>query len=333
MEAIPALAACIIISFIFSRLAKAAGVSVVIGLIAAGLFIGFPAVSGILAGDNAELIFGLGNIGFLLLMLLAGLEVSWSMLYRERKDALILALFAAFVPLFMGTAAMLLLGFPLLTSITVGACMSITAEATKARLLMEFGKLETRIGSLMMGAGILDDLLGLGLFLVLVYLATGTMFSRESLLVLGAIGSFFLGIAIHRIFSRETAHIKAFERLALALIVPFFFVSMGMHFDLYSLLLNPVVLAAVLSISVLGKITGSLLTKRFNNFTFQQLYLVGWGMNSRGAVELALAFIAFRAGFITAELYSALVLMALFTTVLFLVVFRGIVSKNPGIMD
>jgi hypothetical protein len=56
-------------------------------------------------------------------------------------------------------------------------------------------------------------------------------------------------------------------------------------------------------------------------------------MNSRGALELALALVAFRTGLIHVKLYSALIVMALVTTLVFPFVVTGMIRRDPSIMD
>jgi len=56
-------------------------------------------------------------------------------------------------------------------------------------------------------------------------------------------------------------------------------------------------------------------------------------MNSRGAIELAFALIAFRTDLISADIYSSLIIMALITTIAFPFVIAPIIRKNPRIMD
>jgi Kef-type K+ transport system membrane component KefB len=81
-----------------------------------------------------------------------------------------------------------------------------------------------------------------------------------------------------------------------------------------------------------GKIMGSLSAKLFTRLSLKQLYLVGWGMNSRGAVELAIAFLALQAGLVSVNVYSSLIIMALATTIIFPFIFRRMVKKDPEIM-
>jgi len=323
---------CITLSFLFTTLAKKLNISAVVGLIVSGIILGSPSVKKILIGPNTDLIHWLGNLGFLALMFLAGLEISWCLLYKERKDALKVAFFAAFIPLLLGFSVFFVLGFSLATCLIIGISMSITAEATKARVLIEIDKLDTEVGSLMMGAGIIDDVVGLVLFAAVSYFFTGNAATHEFIQTISAIGVFFLGIAVHKIVGRHKKLVLAGERMLLLGVIPFFFYSMGIHFSFQSLFLNTKFLAIILAISIAGKIIGSMIAKPIISLTWKQLYLVGWGMNSRGAVELALALLAFRAGFIERDIYSSLILMALSTTLLFPFVLKRLVKNDPDIM-
>jgi len=323
---------CIAVSFLFTFLAKKLNLSVVIGLILSGVILGSPGIKNAIIGPNEDFVMVLGNLAFFILMFLAGLEISWCMFYKERKDAAAVAFFAAIIPLLLGFFVFLQMGFSIVTCLTVGISMSITAEATKARVLLELGKLDTKLGSLMMGAGILDDMIGLTLFAVISYVFTGKTATHEFIQTLVAIGAFFLGIIVHKLMGREKPLVQKVEKILLTFVIPFFFISMGIHFSFESLFLKPWLAVVVIVLAISGKIAGSLFAKLFIQLSWKQLYLVGWGMNSRGAVELALALLALQAGLIEKDVYSSLVLMALVTTLIFPVVLRRMLEKNPDIM-
>ncbi|MGB6339608.1 MAG: cation:proton antiporter [Candidatus Aminicenantaceae bacterium] len=323
---------CIAVSFLFTVLAKKLNLSVVIGLILSGIILGSPGIKNAIIGPNEDFVMVLGNLAFFILMFLAGLEISWCLLYQERKEATAVTFFAAIVPIILGFIVFLQLGFSLVTCLTVGISMSITAEATTARVLLELDKLNTQVGSLMMGAGIIDDMMGLTLFAVISYIFTGKTATHEFIQTLGAIGAFFLGIVVHKLIGREKPIVTKIEKFLLTFLIPFFFISMGIHFSFESLFLKPWMGVGVIVLAILGKIAGSMLAKPFTQLNWKQLYLVGWGMNSRGAVELALALLALQAGLIEKDVYSSLVLMALVTTLIFPIVLRRMLAKNPDIM-
>ena len=332
MMLIVTLIICLLASFLFTFLAKKLNSSVVVGLIVSGIILGSPLVKSILLEPNTDFILKLGDFGFFTLMFLAGMEISWCMLYEERKEAAAVAFFAAFIPLLLGISIFLALGFSLFTSLAVGISMAITAEATKARVLLELNKLNTQVGSLMMGAGIIDDVFGLSLFALVSYLFTGNIATKEFTNTMVAISAFFLGILVHKFIGREKSIVTYIEKYLLLFLIPFFFIGMGIHFNFQSLILDPWLLIVIISIAIAGKIIGSLFAKPFTVLSWKQLYLVGWGMNSRGAVELAIAFLALRSGLVSVHIYSSLVIMALTTTIIFPFIFRRMIKKDPQIM-
>ena len=127
--------------------------------------------------------------------------------------------------------------------------------------------------------------------------------------------------------------IKYIEKELLLFVVPFFFISIGIHFDFNSLIINPFLVLIIIAIAITGKLLGTFLVKPFTKLSWKQLHLIGWGMNSRGAVELALVLIAFRSGLIPSELYSSLIVMALFTTLIFPFIIVSMIRKDPKLMD
>ena len=321
----------LLVSYLLVWLGRKVKVPSVVMLIIAGLLFNVPFLSGIFISENLMALEILGTIGLFVLMFLAGLEISWCQLYKERKDATFIAFFASIFPFTLGTIVFIAIGFSFFTSAMVGISMSITAEATKARVLIDLGKLRTRLGAAMMGAGIIDDIIGIGLFMAIA-LVFGS-FSKESLVTFGVIGSFFLGILFNRKIRENVMEKNLVEKILLFGIVPFFFISMGIRFDFNSLVLNPLILVLVIFLGIFGKIGGVFLTKNYTKFTNKQLILVGWAMNSRGAIELALALIALNIGLINAELYSSIIVMGLVTTLIFPFIITHMIKKYKKIMN
>ena len=333
MNLIISLISILLFSYLFTLVAKRIKIPSVVALIFAGLIVGFPFICKEIITPNENFIFILGDVGLICLMFLAGLESSWKILSMEKKDAFFISVFAAMVPFLLGFVIFLLLGFSLEISLIAGIVMSITAEATNVGLLLELKKLRTRVGSAMVDAGIIDDVLGLVLFVTVTVLFRTAYVEEDISIIVEAIIAFFIGAILPTDAIEKKSWARYMENILIWIIVPFFFVSMGMHFDLYSLFLNPILLILILVIAISGKIIGTLLTKPFTNFKLKQLYLIGWGMNSRGAIELAIVLIAFRTGLIPVELYSSLVVMALVTTIIFPFVVTRMIKKDPQIMN
>jgi len=322
----------ILFNWLILYLARKLRVPSVVGLIVAGLIIGYQKVSGILISGNPEFFIKLGDAGLICLMFVAGMESSGEKLLQEKKDAALIAISALALPVILGFFVFLALGFSYAASLIVGICAGITAEATKAKVLLELDKLNTRLGSALIGAGIIDDTIGLCLFVAISVMISGGG-EKEELLALGSIFAFFVGLALRRAVGKGHSSLSFLKKSLNWTLVPFFFVSIGMHFELESLVLNPAVITLVMAVAFAGKLLGPFLIKPLCDFSWKQLYLVGWAMNSRGALGLALAFIAFSSGLIETGLYSSLVLTALVTTLIFPFVITWMVKRNPDIME
>ncbi len=79
----------------------------------------------------------------------------------------------------------------------------------------------------MMGVGIVDDLLGLSLFILISYLFLGVIKTEEFMLTVGGILAFLFGILVHKYIGRRTTYISFLEKSFTFLLIPFFFVGMG----------------------------------------------------------------------------------------------------------
>lgn len=322
----------ILVSYVFYEFSRIIKVPSVVGLIVAGIILGYQPISSILIAPNTKIVEIIGDVALICLMLFAGFESSWSRIYKERNDSIKIALFGATVPFLMGFTVFNFFGYSILVSSIIGISMSITAEATKARVLLELKKLRTTVGSAMLGAGIIDDAMALVLFVGITHLLGVINFS-EDIIVTSALIAFFAGVAVQKRFSRKNKTLRVFEKIVMLTIIPFFFISMGLRFEIQSLVINPTILLIIMLIAISGKLLGAFMAKPFTNFTWKQVHLIGWGMNSRGAMELAIVLTAFKASLIPVEIYSSLVVMALLTTLIFPFIITRMIKKYPKLMD
>lgn len=118
---------------------------------------------------------------------------------------------------------------------------------------------------------------------------------------------------------------------------PLFFAAIGLHVDLASIGAIPGFLALLIAVAFLGKLVGAGGVAALTGFRRRSALAVGIGMNARGAVGLIVLSVAFEAGLlkmigsadgIVRHLYSALVLMVVFTTLLTPVLLRFLL---PGL--
>ena len=133
-----------------------------------------------------------------------------------------------------------------------------------------------------------------------------------------AIGAFFAAMMI----TPELIGARAFERLkeacetlTAAVFAPLFLAYQGVQFELQDLA-HPAFTLTLLAAAAGGKLLGGYATGRLLRMSAHEAWGVGIVMNARGVMGLAAANIAFRSGLIDESIYSALLAMALVTTIL-----------------
>ena len=152
-------------------------------------------------GADPTLLF-LGQIGVLILLFDVGLEADLQALARVGPSSLLVALIGIVVPVALGwgAAAWLFPDRPPLVHLFVGATLSATSVGITARVLKDLGVTQSREGQIVLGAAIIDDILGLVLLAVVggVVGASGTAGGSLSALAVAGIlvrAVLFLGAA------------------------------------------------------------------------------------------------------------------------------------------
>ena len=127
-------------------------------------------------------------------------------------------------------------------------------------------------------------------------------------------GGFIVGIMVG-----DSAHLREHNRAVIhdfvtTIFAPVFFASLGLHADFASAFdLRLCVL--VFAIATAAKVVGGTIGSRLGGFRWRQSLSIGFGLNARGAMEIILALIAMDAGLIKVQLFVALVVMALGTSI------------------
>jgi Kef-type K+ transport system membrane component KefB len=153
-----AFAAALFGAKLFGALAERLGQPAVLGELLAGIALG-PSVLGLVPLSDG--VFLLSEIGVVLLLFEVGLETDLEELLRVGAPALVVALAGMVLPFAGGYALTRALGHPALTAVFVGAALTATSIGITARVLSELKVLATREGQIILGAAILDDVLGL----------------------------------------------------------------------------------------------------------------------------------------------------------------------------
>ncbi|MGN0595408.1 MAG: cation:proton antiporter [Hominimerdicola sp.] len=160
----------------------------VVGALCAGVILG-PAVLNVV--QETEFISQLSEIGVIVLMFSAGLETDVQELKKSGKASFIIALAGVLVPL--GGGFLLAKAFGIgsgdnltLQHIFIGIILTATSVSITVETLKELGKLSTRAGNAILGAAIIDDILGIiALTLVTSLADTSVKISTVLLKILG----------------------------------------------------------------------------------------------------------------------------------------------------
>lgn len=159
------LAIIIVAAKLFGILAGKLKAPQVVGEIIAGLVIG-PSILGLV--EESVFLVDMAEIGVVLLMFFAGLETNLKDLMKTGWKALIIAVAGVFVPLVGGSILYFLYyGMPpfgsdeFYTGVFIGVIMTATSVSITVATLQELGKLKDSLGTTIMGAAIIDDVIGI----------------------------------------------------------------------------------------------------------------------------------------------------------------------------
>ncbi len=170
----------------------------VVGMIAAGLLIG-PSCFGIV--EQTEFLTQMAEIGVVLLMFSAGLETNLKDLLRTGPKAFAIACAGVFIPLVLGTIYyMVFYGIDsigsakFLEAVFIGTIMTATSVSITVQTLKELGKINSALGTTIVSAAIIDDVIGIVVLTVVIGFKSGDANVGKTLINIGLF--FALGIII-----------------------------------------------------------------------------------------------------------------------------------------
>ncbi len=134
--------------------------------------------------ELAETIAKLGELGVLLLMFLAGLELHFSEMRQNIRVAALAGLMGVIWPVLLGWGAGLLFGLDQSAAIFLGLTLGATSVSISAQTLIELKALRSRVGLSLLGAAVFDDILIILLLSVFLALQGGGGSSYDVLLII-----------------------------------------------------------------------------------------------------------------------------------------------------
>jgi Kef-type K+ transport systems, membrane components len=312
----------------------------------------------------------LGEIGVLLLMFLAGLELHLSDLAKNTRIAATAGILGVVLPVGLGLLFGELTGMDFNHGLFLGLTLGATSVSISAQVLIELKKIQSKVGLALLGAAVFDDVLVILLLSTFLAFLAGGSGVIEILLVFGKMllflalsvafglwglpwltrltsklpisqnvttlaivilliyglaaellggmaaitGAFIAGLMFAR--TPEKSVIESnLHALAYAFFVPIFFVSIGLSVDLRSMSLETLwIILGISVIAVLGKVIGAGGGALLNKYSWREALQLGIGMVSRGEVGLIIAKLGLDSGYLSSEVFSAIVGMILITT-------------------
>ncbi len=361
------LAAVLVATRIGGDLACRIGQPAVLGELVAGILLG-PSLLGILDPTEPVMVV-LGELGVLLLLFQIGLHTDLKAILRVGAPAAAVGIVGLTIPFVLGIVVLKALGFTGLSAIVAGAALTATSLGISARILSDLGVLNRPEGRVVIGAAVIDDVIGLIILSVVADLALGGEVTPRGVVITAAVAIGFLLVAIVvggrvapslvRIAAAKRKESGPLGALAFAfalamaaaaaaagsamiigaftaglvlhstperkkveyattylghLLVPVFFAMIGAAVDVRSLLHPEALLVGsiLIGVGVFGKVLAG-----YAPFWYRgNKLLIGVAMVPRGEVGLIVAQLGITSGALSPDLFSAVMLMVIGTTLI-----------------
>ena len=288
-EAGPMILAGVLLSLVFIYLASKLGGELsrlvdlppVLGELVAGVVVGVSALhllvfpeTGAVAGDSvvmtilqkiaglnpesiqevftaqSEVISVLAEIGVIILLFEIGLESDLRELQKVGSRAAIVAVVGVVAPFVAGTAGLILIfGMPTIPAVFAGAALTATSIGITSKVLSELGQLKSTEGQIIVGAAVIDDVLGIIVLAVVASLAkTGEVDVTNLIYLIISATAFLLGsIFLGKFFNKSFVAIAEKLQTRGKLVIPALIFAFSMAF-----LANAIHLEAILGAFAAG---------------------------------------------------------------------------------
>lgn len=213
-ELLLALIAIFLAAKVVGELAERLGQPAVLGEIVGGIVVG---VSGFnIVNPHDPTIHLLSELGVILLLFLIGLDTDLKKLIAVGGSATAVAIVGVALPFAGGAILGHLLGFGWMVAIFLGAALTATSVGITARVLSDLGHLQDGESQVVLGAAVVDDVIGLVILTIVSALAQGQelTFLSVTRVIVVAFGFVILAIVIGSMLA--PALIRAIERINMA---------------------------------------------------------------------------------------------------------------------
>lgn len=183
----------------------------VVGALLAGLILG-PAVFNVI--DETDFIKQLAEVGVIVLLFTAGLDSNLSEFKKSGKASFLVAVMGVIIPLIGGTILAYCINDgkvnnvnAFVQNIFIGSVLTATSVSITVETLKELGKVSTSVGNIIVGAAIIDDVLGMLVLTVITSLADSSVSVAMVIFKMVAffIFSIVVGLITYKLFNKWVA--------------------------------------------------------------------------------------------------------------------------------
>ena len=179
---------------LLGELAERIGQPAVLGELVAGVLLG-GSVLGIV-DPNEEVIHLLAEIGVIVLLFEIGLETDLRRLLKVGAASSVVAAVGVAAPFLLGYLVGSYLGLSDLQGVVAGAALTATSVGITARVLADLGRLQEPESQVVLGAAVIDDVIGLIILAVVGQLVAGTEVTAGSVALTTVLAFGFLGVTL-----------------------------------------------------------------------------------------------------------------------------------------
>ena len=288
---------------------KRVNVLTVVGEIVAGIAIGPSIFKWVAFSSDIDHV---AKIGVMLLLFNAGMHINIRELVTVGRSSFNVAIIGVALPLLGGIFAGFLFGESRNTSLFIGAALAATSIGITARVFTDLHELHSTNARVVLGAAVIDDVLGLIILAIASFVVKSGTFSPSQLIDSAlVIGSFLLGALMSGSSQKERVprSLTPFNQVFILL----FFVSIGLRADISKVATTKGIALIVVLFAV------AIASKYLAGYSARQpnvdQALIGIGMIPRGEVGLIFANTAVGLHVFNSTTYSSVVVVVLLTTV------------------
>ena len=334
------LAIIILSAKFFGLVARKCKAPQVVGEILAGLIIG-PCVLNLVQTSDAISTFA--EIGVVMLMFTTGLGTNLKELIKAGPIATLVACVGVAVPLVGGTLLYsAFYGFSAVGSpefyraLFIGTIMTATSVSITVATLQELGHLKSFLGTTIVSAAVIDDVIGIVVLTCVLGASSGMAFcfamayiAEEYFGIADITGAYIAGIVLCTMDDAPYVE-RRVDISNYIIFAPIFFASIGLKTDISGL--TPEIFlfcVCFVIVALITKIIGCGLAAKICRFNWGDSLKIGVGMMTRGEVALIVAQKGLDVGVVDSVYFTAVILLIVVSSVATPLVLKALFTKMP----